>query len=508
MQAWQANVPEDSDAIVFSPDLTIGKSFQNPPTAVQDMIADGQGGFIIAAEDGVTAVTLDKDGQPKTSTYAFRGVDSPDGVFYRHPEGGFWLPGKGLFRVDPWSDKNYQQSFETLIRKVMTNNKQALFEGAYGENGKSVEAQATVFLLHQNKKYTPELKYVQNALSFEFAASFFEKPGTTLFQYKLEGFDKEWSNWDYVVSKEYTNIPEGKYTFRVRSKNLYGTMGQDASHAFKILPPWYRTIWAYLIWITLFCAGLVGLIQFYTFRLKREKIHLEEMVAERTQQLRDATLTDPLTGLRNRRFISEVLQSDIAAFVGYKNYLIESEINREGMTGKEVFGLFLLDMDHFKHVNDTYGHDAGDQLLKQFAHILLSSVREDDVVIRLGGEEFLVVLKKTNPDFIHDFAQKLLKKVAATDFNLGEGAIIRKTCSIGYTTFPIYHQHPDLVSFDQGVMIADMAMYHAKHQGRNQAIFLREGEKIPKTEEGVQKVVTSMEFALNGEYLVIGKAPH
>ncbi len=70
------------------------------------------------------------------------------------------------------------------------------------------------------------------------------------------------------------------------------------------------------------------------------------------------------------------------------------------MTGEEVFGVFLLDMDHFKQVNDTYGHDAGDQILKQFAEILLGSVRKDDVIVRLGGEEFLVVLKKTKPEYL------------------------------------------------------------------------------------------------------------
>ncbi|MBI1834686.1 MAG: GGDEF domain-containing protein, partial [Burkholderiales bacterium] len=202
------------------------------------------------------------------------------------------------------------------------------------------------------------------------------------------------------------------------------------------MPPWYRSWWAMICWLLAGGASIWIIAHFYSLRLRREKLHLEELVAKRTQQLRDVSLTDPLTGLRNRRFISEVLHNDIAAFVGYKNYLVHSANNRAGFTGREVFGLFLLDMDHFKLVNDTYGHEAGDLVLRQFAAILTETVRQDDVVVRLGGEEFLVVLKKTEPDFVHTFAKRLLEKVSIHQFDLGDGVRIHKTCSIGYTVFP------------------------------------------------------------------------
>ncbi|MBY0574396.1 MAG: diguanylate cyclase, partial [Undibacterium sp.] len=375
----------------------------------------------------------------------------------------------------------------------------------YAGIGSLIGNARTVFRSEQGEGDIPKLSYEQNSLTFEFSASFFEKYGSTQFQYFLEGFDKRWSDWSITSAKEYTNIPEGKYQFKVRAKNIFGTVGREAVYTLRILPPWYRTIWAYILWALLTFVVIAGIIRLYTLKLRREKRHLEKLVDERTQQLRNATLTDPLTGLRNRRFITEVLQNDISAFVGYRNYLADSVNMRNSTTGKEVFGLFLLDMDHFKHVNDTYGHDAGDQILKQFSTILTSLVRQDDVVIRLGGEEFLVVLKKTMPEYLHVFATKLLEVVASTPFDCGTGEFINKTCSIGYTSFPICSGNPSLLTFEQSVMVVDLAMYYAKNHGRNQAIFLEEGSHTPDTEESVRKTVTSLDYALKNNYLKIGK---
>lgn len=495
----------ESDASHFNPDLAIGKSFMEPPIAISDIVVGEKNSILVTTAAEVTIATPNQDGVFKMNANPFAGLGSPDSSLFLHPNGGIWLLGESLFRVDTALSKNYVQAFDAMIRKIVVNGKRALFEGTHGVASTALPSAMTVFTQEQTTKNVPELPYSENALSFEFAAAFFEKPGTTRFQYWLKGFDKDWSNWDAAAVKEYTNIPEGKYEFRVRAKNLYGTLGQEANFSFRILPPWYRTVWAYLLWILGGGAILVGIVHLYTLKLRQEKVTLEALVAVRTQQLRDASLTDPLTGLRNRRFISEILQTDVTAFVGYKNYLIGAKNNRSTMVGTEVFGLFLLDMDHFKLVNDTYGHDAGDQVLKQFAEILKASVRKDDVVIRLGGEEFLVVLKKTFPEYLHTFAMKLLESVATKSFDLGNGTHIHKTCSIGYTAFPIYQNSPTTLSLEQGVMVADMAMYYAKSHGRNQAIFLEEGHCVPEDEDLIKNAVTSLDFALKANYLKVGK---
>ncbi|MFZ6819901.1 diguanylate cyclase [Undibacterium sp. Ji22W] len=509
---WQEG---DTDATRFTSDARFGSQFSNGSLEVSDLIDDHVGGVYLKTSDGIFAVRRknlkDKPGKSEDQSAvpytfdgnAFRGATSADDGLFAHPQGGVWMPSEVLTRVEPDAKKNYTQDFLALIRRVTTNGKHVIFSGSFAEHGSGIQNAATVFQTQQNKSQILQLPYEQNALIFEFSAPFFEKPGTLRFQYQLSGFDSQWSEWDSATAKEYTNIPEGQYRFKVRAKNIYGVQTPEAIYAFQILPPWYRSWWAYMLWIALAAFLIWCIAHFYSLRLKREKLRLEELVAERTQQLREASLTDPLTGLRNRRFLSEVLQNDVQAFISYKNYVLQASINRASMTGREVFALYLLDMDHFKQINDTYGHEAGDMLLKQFSQILNEAVRKDDVVVRLGGEEFLVVLKKTDPDYIHHFAQKLLKKVADTEFDLGAGVRIHKTCSIGYTVFPFYAEFPALVSFEQNVMLSDMAMYYAKHHGRNQAVFMSATAKVPASDEAIRHMVSSFEFASKQAYVTI-----
>ena len=504
--AWK---DQEADATRFVPDSRFGTQFSDGSLEINEVISDGAGGAYIKTSAGVIAAKLNTNKNAKAGEKyqidgrAFRGLSTQDDGVFIHPQGGIWFPGESLVRVDPFAAKAYEQDFSSLVRKVSTAGKHPIFEGTFAVPGSSVRNVPTVLQAQQGKNFVLQLPYDQNALVFEFSASFYEKLGSIRFQYQLEGFDKNWSEWDTSSVKEYTNIPEGKYRFRVRAKNIYDVIGQEAIYAFEILPPWYRSWWAYLLWVLLIGFSVWCIAHFYSLRLKREKLHLEDLVEERTRQLREASLTDPLTGLRNRRFISEVLHNDVEAFVGYKNYLRQAAVSRNGMTGREVFALYLLDMDHFKQVNDTYGHEAGDLLLKQFSKILVDSVRKDDVVVRLGGEEFLVVLKNTDPDYLHTFAKKLLDQVAITEFDLGDGSTIRKTCSIGYTSFPFYTEQPDLLSFEQSVMISDMAMYYAKHHGRNQAVCFSETAHIPANEEELRHMTASFDFAQKGSYVHI-----
>ena len=156
------------------------------------------------------------------------------------------------------------------------------------------------------------------------------------------------------------------------------------------------------------------------------------------------------------------MQKDIAAFVKHKHYLLKAKNQRGTIVENAVFGLFLMDIDFFKRVNDAHGHDAGDRVLKQFAALLTDSVRQDDVVLRVGGEEFLVILKKIIPEYLPVFAAKILEKVAAASFDIGGGLTIRKTCSIGYTSFPFYKEQPGLLTFEQSTMVADLGLFHAR----------------------------------------------
>ncbi|MBI2840724.1 MAG: hypothetical protein HYX75_20595 [Acidobacteria bacterium] len=286
IQPWNAEGPDQTR---FSPDLVLGKAFSDPPTTLRAMVSDGKGGFFFSTSDGMVWAIPVTDGQFQVINRPFQGLPPLDvnQKVYVHPNGGVWLPGKVLYRVDPWASKDYDQGFEVLIRKVVAKTNRLVFEGTHGREGTAFSSKRTVFQSAQGKDEIPELPYSQNALSFEFSASFYEKPGTTRFQYLLEGFDKDWSEWGTSAFKEYTNIPEGSYRFRVRAKNLYGTQGQEGTYAFRIHPPWYRTLWAILLWISSGGTALVGTIYLYTLKLRRQKGLLERLVDVRTLELKN-----------------------------------------------------------------------------------------------------------------------------------------------------------------------------------------------------------------------------
>ena len=125
------------------------------------------------------------------------------------------------------------------------------------------------------------------------------------------------------------------------------------------------------------------------------------------------------------------------------------------------FALLLLDLDHFKLVNDSYGHDAGDHVLQQVAARLLGSVRNGDFVFRYGGEELLVMLVEVNQASASRLAELIRQKIQSTPISIGNGRTVNVTCSIGIA---MYSGHPDHLFL---IKQADEAMYNAKHQGRN-----------------------------------------
>jgi diguanylate cyclase (GGDEF)-like protein len=159
-------------------------------------------------------------------------------------------------------------------------------------------------------------------------------------------------------------------------------------------------------------------------------------------------------------------------------------------------------------VNDQFGHEAGDRVLIQFARILKSSVREDDVVIRVGGEEFLVILKKTAAPYLVVYAEKIRMQVEKTTFTVAadEKQKIHKTCSVGYVAFPFVDAQPDLFSLEKSIMLADLGLYQAKAKGRNLSVKLFSRGQIPADAE-IDKMVTSLDFASEKGYIALSILP-
>ncbi len=152
---------------------------------------------------------------------------------------------------------------------------------------------------------------------------------------------------------------------------------------------------------------------------------LENKVYEKTHELKDTldkaetlslelkelSLRDPLTGLHNRRYLSEIELPEADKFVRNFKYNRFNNDKREAGNLEKVYGIFLIDLDHFKNVNDTYGHEAGDMVLKKVSNIFHTSVRHTDTILRWGGEEFLIILKNSDESYLDVFAEKLRKKL-------------------------------------------------------------------------------------------------
>lgn len=182
------------------------------------------------------------------------------------------------------------------------------------------------------------------------------------------------------------------------------------------------------------------------------------------QAMRDMAFSDPLTGLRNRRHLVSTVQDDLAVALRQQGNA------RHGNSAPNVDLVFMMiDVDHFKAVNDAHGHAAGDTVLKQCATVLQQQLRESDTLARWGGEEFMVLARQANAKEIHMLAERLLASVAAHDFVLEGGQVLRKTCSIGYASHPLRHdtEAGPPAHWHDTVDLADQCLYLAKASGRN-----------------------------------------
>lgn len=170
--------------------------------------------------------------------------------------------------------------------------------------------------------------------------------------------------------------------------------------------------------------------------------------------LQESAFRDGLTGLYNRKFLEEYTKKMLP------------QVKRDGTK----IALLMLDMDHFKSVNDEYGHDIGDKVLRELARILNETVRESDIIIRYGGEEFMILLMGVNSaDDALSVARKIGDRVRENEIDVYAGTKLRKTVSIGLSMYP-----EDSTSFETIIKNADIALYKAKNSGRDRVIRFEE----------------------------------
>jgi diguanylate cyclase (GGDEF)-like protein len=184
-------------------------------------------------------------------------------------------------------------------------------------------------------------------------------------------------------------------------------------------------------------------------------------------ELQEVSFTDSLTGLWNRRYLEEVLASDAGLVLRERSRAPESAT---GATGCRDLVFLMVDVDSFKKVNDCYGHATGDELLREIAKRLSSVVRKSDLLVRWGGEEFLIMTRSADRSGISMFCDRILDVMAAERFELSNSISLRKTCSIGWAPYPWCETDVEAICPEDVIELADTALYLAKAEGRNQSV--------------------------------------
>ena len=294
-----------------------------------DPIQGGTGAGVLATPDGRVYVNFGRETVVFTQgtdgrwtadrhTFARFGSRQPPGLLYPDANGIVWmqLPDQRLVRYDTTSTALPDHRFAALVRRATINEKETLFEGA---------GQATA---------PPRLDAASNALRFEFAAPDYVAESALEFQSQLQGLDRDWSEWSHDSRREYTNLGFGDYRFRVHARNVLGQLSQEASYAFVILPPWYRTWWAY----ALYASGLFLLVV-GADRIQRRRVVRKER--ERAQ------------------FVEAKLRAEAAEQLAEsesenkKNIELLSEIGRELTSTLDIETIFNRLYDHVNELADA-----------------------------------------------------------------------------------------------------------------------------------------------------------
>lgn len=207
-------------------------------------------------------------------------------VIYTEPDGSTWIGGsEGLFHFDNFFKRKYNIPYKTLIRSVsISSNDSVLFHGTYYNYLTQYDSLRIPSVI-QPDELKPLLSYRFNNLTFNFASPYFEDEQNIKYSYSLEGFDENWSKWSHDNKAVYTNLTEGRYIFKVKSVNIYGSESSIAQYEFEILPPWYRTVWAYSGYAIIGILILIFSVKIYTRKLEADKKRLEGIVVERTAEV-------------------------------------------------------------------------------------------------------------------------------------------------------------------------------------------------------------------------------
>jgi len=334
--------------------------------------------------------------EPFTLDEGLAGLETNQFGFYADPAGEVWIGTvAGLTRLDP------------AALRENTVPPRLVVESA-GLPGRTVAYPTAL-----------DLAWSERTIDFRVAVLAFRNPARAAFRARLDGLEETWLPLRRPGELRYTSLSPGPYRLLLQAANESGVWGETVDVPIRVRPPWWQTLEFRLAASAALLGLAFGAHRARTLTLRRRNEELERAVRARTLELKAANdelellaTHEPLTGLWNRRAIVEHLRAQLTA----------------QRRAPVRFGCILVDLDHFKPVNDTLGHAAGDRVLSAVAAKLAESTRELDLVGRYGGDEFLVVL----PDADRAAVAAVGERIRQLEVRAGEGsAAVTVTASCG-----------------------------------------------------------------------------
>ncbi|MDQ3205801.1 MAG: diguanylate cyclase [Pseudomonadota bacterium] len=334
------------------------------------------------------------------------------------------------------------------------------------------------------------LDHGDQVLSLDLVAMDFTASDSARLRYRIEGLTDEWVQpQDAEANLMLSSLPPGNHVLEVQAAGRDGRFGSSRRLLLVMQPPPWRHPVAYAAYMVLGLLLLGLAMQRARSQAERKQSHIERLnrlVAERTealekantllldsnQQLESATRIDPLTQVSNRRDLQQWLDRECPQFI--------QDLSQPGMS-RHCMLFCVIDLDDFKRINDSHGHQVGDEVLVEVARRLREVCRERDILVRWGGEEFLLLVRDAQLKDAAGLAERIRRAIADEPIPLDNRWSLRVTGSVGLAPWPLSARWPALGDWEQSVSLADRALYAAKASGKNAWVGVVPGPEVDRS---------------------------